>query len=90
MATIFGLTFACRLRNRLLASLAHVREMVFHAGLDTAAPRRNIRTNLFDVPLTSLLDGSQLHQRKLAWQRKLFEVNLDARRIVLACSRTLT
>jgi len=30
------LTFACRLRNRLLASLAHIREMVFHAGLDTA------------------------------------------------------
>lgn len=79
MPAIFGLTFACRLRNRFFAFLAQIREMVFHAGLDTAAPRHNIRTVLFEVPCTSLPDGSLLYQRKLARQRKLFEVNLDAR-----------
>ena len=72
-------TFACRLRNGLFAWVAHIREMVFQAGLDTAAPRLNVWANLFDVRRTSLPDGTRLYKRKLAAQRKLLEARLYAR-----------
>jgi hypothetical protein len=74
----FGLTFAGRLRNRLFACIAQIREMIFQAGLDTTVPWANIRATLFDVRFTSLLDGSRLYQRKLAAQRKVFATPLDA------------
>src|SRR5262249_49724660 len=45
----FRLTFAGRLRNRLSALIAHIREMVFQASLDTAAPRPNVCAILFNV-----------------------------------------
>jgi hypothetical protein len=73
VSTTFRLTFAGRLRNRLFASIAHIGEMVFQAGLDTAAPRLNIRAILFDVRFTSPLGGSLLYQRELAAQRKILE-----------------
>jgi hypothetical protein len=75
----FRLTFAGRLRNRLFACIAHIREMVFQAGLDTTAPWPNIRAILFDVRFTSPHDSGPLYQRKLAPQRKVFETRLDAR-----------
>jgi len=59
-------TFADRLRNCLFASIAHLCEMVLHAGFDAAGPRLNIRANLLDIRFTSLPDGSLLHENKLA------------------------
>jgi hypothetical protein len=91
VSTTFRLTFVGRVRNRLFASIAHIGEMVFQAGLDTAAPRLNIRANLFDVRFTSLPDGSPLYQRKLAAQGKILETRLDARDAALAfVSRALS
>jgi len=52
--------------------------MVFYAGLDAAAARHNTRAIPFSVRFTSLFEGRQLYQRKLARQRKLFEARLDA------------
>jgi hypothetical protein len=80
----FRLTFAGRLRNRLFAWIAHIREMVFQAGLDTAAPRLNICAIFFDVCSTSVPDGTRLYHRKLAAQRKILETHLDARDAALA------
>src|SRR6476660_9970730 len=71
--TTFRLTFVGRLRNRLFASIAHIGEMVFQAGLDTAAPRLNIRAILFDVRFTSPLGGSLLFKNKIAAQRQILE-----------------
>jgi hypothetical protein len=87
------LTFATpRLRNHLFACIAHIREMVFHAGFDTATPRLNICAILFDVRSASLADSPRLYQRKLAGQRKVLETSLDARRAALTCgmSRALS
>jgi len=87
----FRLTFASRLRNRLFAWIAHIREMVFPAGLDTPAPRLNVCAILFDVRSTSLPDGTRLYQRKLAGQRKILEPQLDTRSTGLApCSRAMS
>jgi hypothetical protein len=66
----FRLTFSGRLRNRLSARIAHIREMVFQAGLDTAASRLNICAIFFDVRSTRVPDGTRLYQRKVAPQRK--------------------
>jgi hypothetical protein len=91
MSITFRLAFAGRLRNRLFAWIAHIREMVFQAGLDTAASPLNIRASLFGVRFTSLPDGSPLYQRKLAAQGKILETRLDARDAALAfVSRTLS
>jgi hypothetical protein len=68
MPITFRSTFAGRLRNRLFALIAHIREMVFQAGLDTAAPRLNICAILFDVRCTSLPDGTRLYSA--SWQPK--------------------
>src|SRR5262245_27478818 len=57
----FRLTFAGRLRNRLSALIAHIREMVFQASLDTAAPRPNVCAILFNVRSASLPDGTRLY-----------------------------
>jgi len=84
------LNFASRLRNRLFAFVAHVREMLFHASLDTATSRLNVRAILFDVRFASLPDGSLLHQCKLAAQRKFPEMYLDARCTRFARPSTLT
>ena len=65
--------------------------MVFHAGFDTATPRGNTWTILFYVRSTSLADSPRLYQRKLAGQRKVFEMQLDARPATLTCvSRALS
>jgi hypothetical protein len=79
VSTMFRLTFAGSVRNRLFASIAHIREMVFQAGLNATAPWLYIRAILFDVRSTSLADSPRLYQRKLAGQRKVFETCLDAR-----------
>ena len=75
----FRLTFAARLRNHLFACIAHIREMIFHAGFNSATARRNTCANLFDVRFTSLADRPRPYQRKLAGQRKVLEMRLDAR-----------
>jgi hypothetical protein len=93
LSTTFRLTFATpRLRNHLFACIAHIREMVFHAGFDTATPTLNTCAILFDVRSTSLADSPRLYQRKLAGQRKVLETRLDARRAALSCwmSRALS
>jgi hypothetical protein len=85
LSTTFRLTFATpRLRNHLFACIAHIREMVFHAGFDTATPRLNTCAILFDVRSTSLADSPRLYQRKLAGQRKVLETRLDARPAALS------
>jgi hypothetical protein len=44
----FRLAFATpRLRNHLFACIAHIREMVFDAGFDTATPRLKYLRNSF-------------------------------------------
>jgi hypothetical protein len=53
--------------------------MVFDTDLYTAFTRQNTRASLSDVPLASFFDGSVLHRRKLAGQRKLSKASLDAR-----------
>jgi hypothetical protein len=89
LSTTFRLTFATpRLRNHLFACIAHIREMVFHAGFDTATPRRNTCAILFDVRSTSLADSPRLYQRKLAGQRKVLETRLDARPAALSCGKS--
>jgi hypothetical protein len=90
---VFRLTFATpRLGNHFFACIAQIREMVCHAGFDTATPRRNTSAILFDVRSTSLADSTRLYQRKLAGQRKVLETSLDARRAALKCgmSRALS
>src|SRR5262245_11639856 len=72
------LDFASRLKNRLFTLVAQFRETVFHAGLDTATSRFNVRAILFHVRFTGLPDGSLLHQCKLAGQRKFLEMYFDA------------
>jgi hypothetical protein len=85
----FRLTFSGRLRNRLSARIAHIREMVFQAGLDTAASRLNICAIFFDVRSTRVPDGTRLYQRKLAPQRKkILETHLDARDTALTRFRS--
>jgi hypothetical protein len=85
LSTRFRLTFATpRLRNHLFACIAHIREMVFHAGFDTATPRLNTCPILFDVRPTSPADSPRLYQRKLAGQRKVLETRLDTRLAALS------
>jgi len=80
-----------RLRNNRFACIAHIREMIFHAGFNTATPRRNTCAMLFDVRSTSFADSPGLYQRKLAGQRKVLETRLDARPATLSrMSRALS
>jgi hypothetical protein len=91
-STTFRLTFATpRLRNNRFACIAHIREMIFHAGFNSATARRNTCANLFDVRFTSLADRPRPYQRKLAGQRKVLEMRLDARPATLCrMSRALS
>jgi hypothetical protein len=85
----FRLAFATpRLRNHLFACIAHIREMVFDAGFDTATPRLNTCATLFDIRSTSLGNSPRLYQRKLAGQRKVLVTRLDARRAALKSGKS--
>jgi hypothetical protein len=65
-----SINFFRPLAKSSLCMVAHIREMVFQAGLDTVASRLNICAIFFDVRSTRVPDGTRLYQRKLAPQRK--------------------
>ena len=68
VSTTFRLTFVGRVRNGLFASIAHIGEMVFQAGLDTAAPG-SISAQVFSMSaLQAFLMAAPF--TNASWQRK--------------------